>query len=112
MYKIRSKRKLYDKQKRIMMCFSHSSQRWLDCIKISTTNSLTHEITKLKKCYDIKKKGHHFLTEAMFKGIGKGRCDVVDLNEGVIYEVLETESLEDAKEKAARYPLPVEYVHS
>ena len=94
------------------MWFSYSSQRWMDCIKISTSNSLAHELKKLRVCYDIRKKGHHFLTEALFKKIGGGRCDVVDLDEGIIYEVLETESLKDAKKKASKYPLPVEYIES
>jgi len=35
---------------------------------------------------------------------GRGRCDILNLSHGVIIEILHSEKIEDAKEKAKKYP--------
>lgn len=52
---------------------------------------------------DLKENEHEFLSEAIFK-TGK-RCDVLDLSDGTIYEILHTET--DAmfeENKVEKYP--------
>jgi len=61
-----------------------------------------HELRKFQICWELKKRGHEFLTEAIFES-GK-RADVVDLTRGVIYEILHTESVKSFKEKIEEYP--------
>lgn len=52
---------------------------------------------------DLKENSHEFLTEAIFKS-GK-RCDVLDLTDGTIYEILHSETDEMFEEnKAETYP--------
>jgi len=59
----------------------------------------------MKKCevfYSLRKLGHDVITEAIFeKG---GRADIVDLNQGVVYEILHTESRERFNQKKKTYP--------
>lgn len=44
-----------------------------------------------------------FVTEAIFDD-SKGRADILVLDNGVVYEVLHTESLDQAKKKINIYP--------
>ena len=67
----------------------------IDAIFISTANSLTHELKKSEICYNIKKEGHHFITEA---ATGDQRHDVVDITNAEIYEIETTEA------RARRHP--------
>jgi len=48
---------------------------------LSVANSLVHELKKLEVCYDLRKNGHPFITEAVCNSSGKVR-DVVDLLTG------------------------------
>ena len=63
----------------------------IDAIFISTANSLEHELKKLEVCYEIKKKGHSFITEAerckLDENKKKRRVDVVDIDSGEEYEI-------------------------
>ncbi len=50
-------------------------------VYISTANSLEHEISKLKVCYELKALGSEFLTEAERKNSRpRRRVDIVDLS--------------------------------
>lgn len=51
---------------------------------------------------ELKECGHEFITEAIFKN--GARCDILDLTEGTIYEILNTETEEEFKEKIKNYP--------
>jgi len=75
----------------------------LDAIFISAANSFKHEAEKFRICYELKCKGHRFITEAekSIKGV-KYRRDVVDLTEGLIYEV------ETDPKRAARFSVDPE----
>jgi len=57
----------------------------------------------------LKKWGHEVMTEVIFTS-GK-RADVIDLTEGIIYEVLHTETLQDLKKKVEGYPEIFEIRH-
>jgi len=63
----------------------------INAIFISTANSLKHELKKLEVCYNLRKQGHKFITEAernqLDKRGNKRRVDIVDLDTGIEYEV-------------------------
>lgn len=45
---------------------------------------------------------HDFLTEAIF--LNGSRCDVFDITEGVVYEIVHSETEEQLREKIMKYP--------
>jgi len=57
----------------------------------------------------LKEWGHEFYTEAIFEPSGL-RADVIDADEGIVYEVYQTEGMESLKRKAQNYPLEVRFV--
>lgn len=63
----------------------------IDCVFFNINNSEIHELAKAKVCWDIKKRGGHFLTEAERNAKdekeNKRRVDIVDLTENVEMEV-------------------------
>ncbi len=74
------------------------------CVRLNAGNTLLHELMKAKICYVLAKEGKRFITEAEFTG---GRCDVVDLTDGVAFEIVATESNESIEAKRLKYPLPI-----
>jgi hypothetical protein len=64
-----------------------------NAIFISAANSIEHERKKFEICYDLKKQGHDFITEAELnkcKDMPIIRRDIVDITTGEVYEI-ETE---------------------
>ena len=61
-------------------------KRKRNAVFISPANSIEHEVGKLKVCYELRKKGQQFITEAVENATGFRR-DVVSLDTGIIYEV-------------------------
>ena len=78
----------------------------VDCIKIGANNTYDHEMAKARVCIYLKKNKRHFVTEAYFKN-NKGRVDVLDVSEGICYEIVHTESVKSIELKKGKYPLPV-----
>ena len=68
-----------------------------------------HIDMKYQICKQLKKWGHEFYTEAIFSDSGS-RADVIDADEGIVYEVYQTEGMESLKKKAQFYPLEVRFV--
>ena len=83
--------------------------RKINCIRIGS-ESLAHAIEKLKICYELQKLGYHYITEGIFEN-GK-RCDIFNLDNGEIFEILKSEKLEDCRNKTMGYPkgLKLRYV--
>ena len=73
-----------------------------NCIRINVNNSIEHEITKLRVCYDLIKSGKEVVTEAIFNN--GSRADIVVLDNHKIIEVLYSESEAACLEKAKKYP--------
>jgi len=74
-----------------------------NCLRWSAGETKEHILKKLEICMDLKENCHEFLTEAIFKS-GK-RCDVLDLTDGTIYEILHSEIDEMFEEnKVEKYP--------
>lgn len=70
-------------------------------LRWSATETKEHVLKKLEVCMELKEWGHEFLTEAIFKD--GARCDVLDLTEGTIYEILCSETEERFEEKIKNY---------
>lgn len=73
-----------------------------NCIRINTANSIEHEITKLKICYDLIKSGKEVFTEAIFNN--GSRADILILDDYKIIEILHSEKEMDCKRKSEKYP--------
>ena len=81
----------------------------IDFVKISTANSKAHEIKKTDICYDLLAEGKHFITEAHFAG-GKGRCDILCLDDNLALEIVCTEKEESLFKKQLKYPIDIKVI--
>ena len=102
-------------QKKIFGYLEISSRRALNCVKVNSHNSLEHESLKFFICYELRKRGVDFYTEAKFTG-NIGIADIICFNPntgiGKIIEILHSETLEEAKEKTKKYPDDIEIVYA
>ena len=74
-----------------------------NCLRWAANETKEHILKKLELCMELKFIDHEFLTEARFKT--GGRCDVLDLTDGTVYEILYTETDEQFEEnKLQKYP--------
>jgi len=88
--------------------FKHSSKIHRNCIRINIGNTFEHELEKLRICWNLQTVGQHFITEAEFeKG---GRCDIVNLDLGLCYEIVKSEGKKSIQLKQSKYPLPIKVV--
>jgi len=88
-----NKKETYLQRKKVSNQYHTPQSTWerkWNSIHFSTSNSEEHEIMKARVCYDLLKKGHKFITEAVDCESDKRR-DVVDLDTGEIYEIETTE---------------------
>ena len=99
-----NKKELLIKRNNAMREIRHSNKigSHRNCIRINVNNSIEHEITKLRICYDLIKSGKEIITEAIF--VNGSRADIVVLDDYKIIEVLYSESEEACLEKAKKYP--------
>jgi hypothetical protein len=74
-------------------------------LKINVNNGFPHELVKFIVLYRLRQNGHDVVTEGIFRN-GK-RCDLIDLSSNVIYEVLNTERIENIDLKQAKYPAKI-----
>ena len=82
---------------------SNRSGNHMGCVRISAANTYEHELRKFQICFELVKRGYEIVTEGIFEK-GNFRADVIDCTNSVIYEVLHTETLEQAKTKENKYP--------
>lgn len=94
-------------QKRVNqnLCLFRRSNRQTNCLRWGSGETDNHISTKLEVCKALKSKGHDFISEAIF--LAGDRADVVDLVEGIVYEVVDSESEESIDNKKSRYPMPL-----
>lgn len=78
------------------------SNRNKNCLRWSSNETKEHILKKLELCMDLKKKKMDFITEAIFHN--NSRADILSLQDGVIFELLKSEKIEDAKKKLEYYP--------
>lgn len=82
--------------------FSNVRGSHINTIRISTSNSLEHEMKKLEICYELREQEIDFMTEVKF--VNGGRADVLDLVNGEIIEIVKTESNDSLAKKSGVYP--------
>lgn len=71
-------------------------------LRWSAGETKEHVLKKLEICMDLKEWGHEFITEAIFQN--GARADVFDLTEGVVYEILCSETEAELEAKIKKYP--------
>ena len=85
--------------------FSNRTGSHWNCFRYSSANTFEHEFRKFEVFITLRKKGIDVMTEVIFeKG---GRADVLT-SEGIIYEILHTETEEKFNEKLELYPKELE----
>jgi len=77
--------------------------RHRNCLKWGKGETNEHIQRKLDICKQLKKEGKEFYTEAIFKT--GDRADVVNADDGIVYEVYESETKKSLEQKRKKYPL-------
>lgn len=101
-----------------MKKITHNKQReWLNTLRFANRSgshincfrgtyyegkSDAHEDTKYEVYKQLRKWGHDVIVEAIFNN--GSRCDVLDLTQGIIYEVTFSETTKMLSEKIKKYP--------
>jgi len=88
--------------------FSNRSGSHINNLRFSLAENKEHILKKLEVCLELMDKNHKFITEAIFDN--GCRCDVFDITEGIVYEILNSESDEEFEEKIKKYPQELEIV--
>jgi len=103
MIKQKEKNKWYTINKNlqlIRMSNRFGSQR--NVLRWSNGETKEHILKKLEICIELKEWEHEFITEAIFNN--GTRCDILDLTEGTVYEILCSETEEEFRQKIQSYP--------
>jgi len=79
--------------------------RHVNCIRLHKNTTLKHRNKMVEICNWMLDNGYDFVTEAKFKE--GGRADIVCLDEGVAYEVMDSER---KKVRLKQYPIPIYYI--
>lgn len=81
----------------------------VNAVRVNAENSDGHEYRKVALALECLRRGESFYTEAEFSNLGRsGRADFVNLDRGVITEILGSEKEESIEEKRKYYPLEIE----
>ena len=88
-----------------------TSNRNRNAFRWSSNETKAHIDMKFAICRKLKEWGHEFYTEAIFEPSGL-RADVIDADEGIIYEVVNTEGSESLVRKQARYTVEIRIVNA
>jgi len=87
------------------------SNRNRNAFRWSANETKAHIDMKFAICKTLKDWGHEFYTEAVFDSSGL-RADVIDADEGIIYEVVNTESASSIARKKHHYPLELREINA
>ena len=88
-----------------------TSNRNRNAFRWSINETEAHVDMKFQICKQLKRWGHEFFTEAIFDDTGL-RADIIDADEGIIYEVVNTENSESLVRKSRHYPLEIRVVNA
>ena len=80
--------------------------RHVNCIRLHKNTTRAHRDKIVEICNWMLDHNYKFITEAKFKD--GGRADIVCLNEGVAYEVMDSEMKKKVRTK--QYPIPTYYI--
>ena len=98
-------KKNYKRQQRInqgMKLLSNSFRVVDNAVRLNTHNTLSHELAKTKKAYQLIYDGWDIVTEAVFHNGSTADIFVPELLQ--VFEILHSETEQMAKEKLDRYP--------
>ncbi len=84
------------------LSYSNKSGSYVNTFRFSESETDAHIMGKLKKFRELRKEGIPVMTEAIFEN--GCRADIVDLLYGCVYEILHTETREEARKKIGKYP--------
>ena len=75
-------------------------------IYLNTHNSHEHELIKFEICYALQKQGKHYITEAPLSTNKHNQAiaDILCLDDGIAYEIMISETLEQCQYKASKMP--------
>jgi uncharacterized protein YqeY len=76
----------------------------INYFKYISSNSEAHEDKKYKVFKKLVKQGKEVLTEVEFAKPWEGRCDILDVSTGEIFEIVHTETKESLELKKKKYP--------
>ena len=80
----------------------------INCFRLNVGNTFEHELKKFEIFYDLRKNKEDVITEARFKcGI---RADVFEINAGIIWEVMHTETNQSISEKQNKLPAHIRII--
>lgn len=86
--------------------FDYYSNQHIDCIRFQKATGDKHRQKLLELCQEAMSNGHHFITEARLKStddVGKLVADFVDLYDGDVVEIQDSESDESIQRKKQIY---------
>lgn len=78
------------------------SNRARNSIRFSSNETLNHLLLKTRLCHRLALEGKDFITEAIFEK--SGRADILILDDHVIIECLESETVDEVTSKTSSYP--------
>ena len=85
------------------------SKRERNSVRINVGNSLKHELAKFYLNWILRRNGSETVTEAIFRGY-RARGDVLELDTGTCYEILQSETKEKFFGKSLYYPKDIQVV--
>ena len=88
--------------------YTNRSGSHINCIRLSHANTWQHELKKVEVCWELLKQKKEFITEAIFEN--GSRADILNLTDGIVIEILHTETVEKFKEKIKKYPIDATYI--
>jgi hypothetical protein len=78
------------------------SNRVRNVLRFSKNETKRHALLKFEICYQLAQEEKEFVTEAIWKSGGRG--DVVCLDDFIVIECLESETLDEMTSKTSSYP--------
>jgi len=94
-------RQRYESRRHLSRAFNSQEQ----VVKINVNNTLAHELAKFLLCWELAKQSKKFVTEAIFNN--KRRADILVLDDGEAWEVIQSESMKSIFKKNVHYPVPI-----
>lgn len=80
----------------------------MNCFRFNLSEDLKHIMKKLEIYIELMNKEHKFITEGVF--LNGSKCDILDLTDGIVYEVLNSEDERRFEDKIKKYPERLEII--
>lgn len=102
-------RQILERKATDLVRFSNRSGSHMDtCLRFGTNETLAHLHKKLEIMLELRKQGHHVLSEAIF--LNQSRADILDTSDfgkdriATAYEIMNSEKEESIERKEQAYP--------